>query len=340
MNGVRKPKVLFTGNILAKHKSSKGISEKLLSRLQDELDIKAVSTKLNRVARFFDIATTTLFTSYDKIVADTYSGWAFIIAISAAFGARIRGKKLVLVLRGGRLPEFYQKRKGLMRFVFQGAYKIVTPSLYLKGFFESQGFQVEYLPNFIDTEVFHEQAIPRKPRSILWIRAFSEIYNPLLAVQTLNEIVKTFPDATLTMIGPDDGMLEKTRNTARQLGLLDKIEFLGPVANSKLPAYFSSHAVYLNTTSYESFGMAVLEAIACGIPVVSTNVGELPLLWLENEEILFCEGFEAASMAGKVEELFADTNKAKRLAENGKKKALSFSWELVRNRWLSLLSSH
>jgi glycosyltransferase involved in cell wall biosynthesis len=71
--------------------------------------------------------------------------------------------------------------------------------------------------------------------------------------------------------------------------LLEKITFTGPINNTELPAYYSSHSVFLNTTSYESFGMAVLEAAACGIPTVSTPVGEIPLLWKAGEEIMLTD---------------------------------------------------
>lgn len=335
---MKQSQVLFAGNILSEHKGTKGVSEKIVTIFSSEMHIGAVSKKANKILRFADILSTCLTYNYKVLIADTYSGTAFTIARLSSIAAKLRGKKIVLVLRGGRLPDFYKENKATVEKVFRRAHHIVTPSLYLHGFFNNLGYKVEYLPNYIDTGIFFERDIQRKPFSLLWVRAFKNIYNPWLAVKTLEKVLKTFPQATLTMVGPDDGLLQETKDLAIELGVFEKITFTGSLNNTELPAYYSSHSVFLNTTAYESFGMAVLEAAACGIPTVSTPVGEIPLLWKADEEIMLTDGFEPDNMATKVEELLSDKQKWERVSQNGKNKANGFSWLQIKSRWLRIFN--
>lgn len=335
---MKQSQVLFVGNILSEHKGTKGVSEKIVTIFSSEMHIGAVSKKANKILRFADILYTCLTYNYKVLIADTYSDTAFTIARLSSIAAKLRDKKIVLVLRGGRLPDFYKENKSAVDKVLKRSHHIVTPSLYLHSFFNNLGYKIEYLPNYIDTSIFFEKDIQRKPFSLLWVRAFKNIYNPWLAVKTLEQVLKTFPQATLTMVGPDDGVLQETKELAAKLGILEKITFTGSLSNTELPTYYSSHSVFLNTTTYESFGMAVLEAAACGIPTVSTPVGEIPMLWKAGEEIMLTDGFEPDDMAKKVEELLSDNQKWEAISQNGKNKANGFSWSQIKPRWLRLFN--
>jgi len=332
-------RVLFVGNYLSKAKGSLGVSEQIALSLSKELfDIKLTSRKQNQILRLLDIIKECLMGSYHKMQIDTYSGPAFLIAETASFIARLRGKKLILTLHGGMLPEFYQKNKQRVDKVFKRSAYIQTPSLYLKDFFQKQGIQINYLPNPIQLENFPYNRDSIEPHSLLWVRAFAPIYNPDLAVQTLFEIRKNYPDATLTMIGPDKGLLAKTVILINKLGLNSAITIIGPVKNAELSKYYQSHEVFLNTTSYESFGVALIEAAACGIPIVSSNVGEMPYLWQHEENMLLVQSFDPKKFAVEVIKLFESETLATKISKNARLKAETFDWEVIKEKWISLLS--
>lgn len=330
--------VLFVGNILSKHRGTLGPSEKIAELLAGQYNIRTVSDKPGKIGRLLDILWVCFTHNYKVLIADTYSGTAFNIAKISSFIGKLRGKKVLLVLRGGKLPEFYSTNPATVNKVFKRADRILAPSLYLTDFFKQKGFTVEYLPDFINTDRFYNSNIQRKPFSLLWVRAFNTIYNPWLAVKTLYLVQKQFPETTLTMVGPDDGLLDETKKLAEELGVLDKIKFTGKVNNKQLPEFYCSHAVFLNTTSYESFGLAVMEAAACGIPIVSTSVGELPFLWKNGEEIMFCKPNDETAMAQSVLELFSNTGKTGEMALKASKKASGFSWENVKPEWEKIIS--
>ena len=98
----------------------------------------------------------------------------------------------------------------------------------------------------------------------------------------------------------------KDQELIQSYGLSDYATLTGAVANTELMDYFHSHDVYLNTTAYESFGLAVFEAAACGIPIISTRVGELPYLWNDKQNILFSNKQNGDSFAKAISTLFKD----------------------------------
>lgn len=270
---------------------------------------------------------------------DTFSGHAFWIAEVATFIGKMRKKRIIMTLRGGRLPEFFQSNPQRTKKVLHRATYLQTPSMYLKDFFANHGIQLDYLPNSIDLTAFPYSREKIKTHSILWVRAFTEIYNPELAIKTFYEVRKIFHDATLTLVGPDKGLLMKTKKLISYMGLDSFVIITGPVPNDQLYKYYHSHEVFLNTTSYESFGVAVLEAAACGIPIVSSKVGELPYLWEHEKDILFVEKMEPNKFAEQIAKLFTSKQLAVTLSKNARLKAENFAWEKIKDKWIKLLSA-
>lgn len=331
-------RILMIGTYLSKDKGSKSISEKIAPLLANDCKIILKSHYKNKLLRIIDIAISTCFFRYDKIHIDVFSDLAFFIAEVTVLLARVRRKKIYLTLRGGKLAEFELEHSTRVSKVLNQAIYIQTPSLFLKEYFEGKGFQIHYLPNLINLEHFPYKRDSVKPFSLLWVRAFTPIYQPDLAVILFDNVRKKYPLATLTMVGPDKGNLEEVFKLIDRLGLRENITITGPVPNEKLYQYYNAHEVYLNTTIYESFGVAIVEAAACGIPIVSTDVGEIPYLWTHEENILLVNDFEATSFVQQVFRIFEDKELAKKLSVNANLKAQSFDWGRIKPLWIKLLT--
>jgi len=333
-------RVLFIGSFLSENSGSLGPSESLFRTLETEnIKIKCVSRKKRKELRLIDIILNCLFDRSERIHIDVFSGQAFKIAEIASLIGILRHKKVFMTFHGGMLPEFYAKFPNKIRQLYKRAYYAQTPSLYLKSFFHSKNIDLKYLPNFIKLERFPFCRNQVKIHSLLWVRAFSSIYNPFLAVKTLYEIRKKYPDTTLTMIGPDKGLLPETKKLISDLGLDSAVWILGPVKNDQLFLYYQTHEVFLNTTSYESFGVALLEAASCGVPIVSTKVGEIPFLYTHGENIMMVEDFEPLDFADKVIRVFESPSIAESLSINARKIAEHFDWDILKAQWVELLSN-
>jgi L-malate glycosyltransferase len=332
--------ILFIGNFLSRSKGTINPSEKLVSRLEASGYVTLhASSYRNLVGRFLHIMTLTIIKRYDIIHIDVFSGRALWFALVSCMVARFRNKRIILSLHGGKLPVVFKRKQKRIEFLFKQTF-LVSPSLYLKEFFEAKGFSVQYIPNSIDLGSFPYTWQPSclQIRKIIWVRAFSEIYRPILAIKTVLEILKKYPDTTLTMIGPPGDWSNQTEEFIQAQGLSHQVFVLKPVNNSELKNYLTTHSVFLNTTRYESFGMGVLEAMACGIPVVSASVGEIPYLWSNRVTAMLVLDDNPVSFSQAIEQLFDEPDLAGSISVSARKEAEKFDWNLNKSKWETLFN--
>lgn len=332
-------KILLIGNLLSKQKGTKGVSEHLIDRLSSNLQISSVSRFDNKFLRIIDIICAIIFYRGKILHVDVFSGPAFIISEVAVFFGFLFGKKNILTLRGGNLINFTKSNNLRFRNLVKKADYIQTPSLYLKRYFETNGVKIHYLPNSIKLDNFPFTSNDFNEHSLLWVRAFDSTYNPEIPVRILNELIKSYPNTTLTMIGPDKGELSKVLKIIEKLGLNDKINIIGPVPNNELYKYFHKSQIFLNTTSFESFGVCLIEAASCGIPIVSNSVGEIDVLWEDNLNIMKVYDNNINQYVSKIVELIENRELYDDIKSNAKKMSESFSWERIKPKWLHLFNN-
>ncbi|MFD1079732.1 glycosyltransferase, partial [Longispora fulva] len=124
-------------------------------------------------------------------------------------------------------------------------------------------------------------------------------------------------------------MAEEKKLPVRFMGRLQKKHWI------ELAAQFD---IFLNTTNVDNTPVSVIEAMALGLPIVSTDVGGIPFLLSEQKNALLVPPRDAVKMARAVEELLSEPAKAQRLAAAARKKAEDFDWKRVKLQWHQLLS--
>ena len=198
---------------------------------------------------------------------------------------------------------------------------------------------IRIIPNPIDIS----RAIFR-PRSelqarLVWVRAFHAVYNPTLAVRVLHHLAAEFPNIHLTMIGPDkgDGSLQLTTKVAQVLGLENKIELVSGIAHELVAEYMDRSDIFINTTNYDVAPRSVLEAMACGLCVVSTNVGGMAWLVEDGQNGLLVPPDNPEAMAAAIKRVLSDSQLASRLSVNARQKAASLDWSVILPKWEDIL---
>jgi len=327
--------ILFIGSHLSKEKGTKSASENVAELLKNNYKIKLCSTKINIFLRMLDIMTASLFSQYSIMHIDIYSGKALIYAKIAAKIAKLRHKKIIMNLHGGRLAELHTSNCAELN-LLNDADKILSPSKFLTEFFNLKGFKVQTLPNYIDNTVFTYNREQIKKHSLLWVRAFNDIYQPELAIKVVKILKEKYPKIHLTMIGPDKGYQTVSEELIKKLNLDDNISILGKIPNKELFRYLHTHQVYLNTTLYESFGLSVLEAASCGIPIISTNIGEIPYIWKDKIEILLCNSDEN-EFAENISMIFENSVLEESLSLNARIKSEEFDWKNIKEKWKEII---
>lgn len=332
-------RVLLVGNFLSTVSvGSRGICEEIGFRLANTgWQVLTTSRHSGRLRRVSDMLLTILLKKniYDVASVDVYSGTAFVWAEWSSRLLQTLKKPFVLVLRGGGLAEFSQKHPHRVAKLLQSVRCVVTPSLFLKHELHSLKKDIQYLPNGLDLSgyeyVHRHQVYPK----LVWVRALHEIYQPELAVRVLSLLKQDFPTVQLLMVGPDknDGSREEMEQAAARLGVKDALNWIGPVPKSEVPQVLNQGDIFLNTTRYESFGVSVMEAAACGLPIVTTNAGELSYLWRDNHDALVVDVCDASAMADAIRRLLTEPELAGRLSINARCKAESFEWLIILPQW-------
>ena len=337
---MKKARILYLGNQLSKHGLNKTTIETLGPQLQaDGFDIISVSDRIFFPFRMLDMirAVIKFRKQISYVLIDTYSTKAFWYAFVCSQIARILKINYISILHGGDLPNRLHKNPKLCALVFKNAYTNVAPSGYLQHAFEKEGYtNIIYIPNSIEVEKYIFKPREKLTPKLLWVRAFASIYNSEMAVSVLFELQKKYPNATLTMVGPDkDGSLITTKSFATSLGV--SVNFTGKLAKEDWWQLAASHDIFINTTHFDNTPVSVMEAMALGLPVVSTNVGGIPYLLTHNENALLVADNAIPAMVEALEVLLEQSIESNRLIHNARLFVEQMDWKVIKSDWFQLL---
>jgi glycosyltransferase involved in cell wall biosynthesis len=157
-----------------------------------------------------------------------------------------------------------------------------------------------------------------------------------LAVKVLKDLKDEGLDVQLCMIGPEkDGSLERTKKLAKKLNV--KVDFTGRLSKKEWHNKAKDFNVFINTTTIDNAPVSVIEAMALGLPIVSTNVGGMSFL-IENEKNgLLVEPDNVECFVSAIKVLVFNSGKSQKMAEKAREKAENYNWEKVKEQWCNLL---
>jgi glycosyltransferase involved in cell wall biosynthesis len=340
--GASRPGILLVGNFLSGAGFTRGVCEDLAERLTEAgWSVITTSHKPARLPRLADMVVTAWRRRHEYAVAqvDVYSGPSFLWAEAVCWVLRRAGKPYVLTLHGGALPAFARRWPGRVRRLLRSAAAVTTPSRYLWEQMRLYRPELRLLPNPLDIGRYPFAPRQRPQPRLVWLRAFHRIYNPTLAPRVVALLAREFPNVHLTMVGPDkgDGSLQATQHLAVELGVAGRIAWLGGVLKADVPVWLSQGDIFLNTTNVDNTPVSVLEALASGLCVVSTDVGGIPYLLEHEEDALLVPPDDPEAMAAAVRRVLTEPGLAERLSRNARKKAEGFDWSVVLPQWEKLL---
>ncbi len=198
---------------------------------------------------------------------------------------------------------------------------LLLQSLYAKESVARAGVKVrkeKIVPVGVDTN-FYKPDEKRSKDYILFVGRFNDqrknISVLLNAYRMLKERnMKPLPKLKLVGANPSEAVL----NLVAQLHLHDEVEFSGNVEIESLPKFYQGARLFVLPSTQEGLGIVVLEAMASGVPVVSTRCGGPEIIIEHGENGLFCQNNNAEDMAEKMASLLLDEKLSKKLAERGR----------------------
>lgn len=337
-------KLVYIGNALSSRGSTPTAADTLPGLFRKEgYDVAVASSRKNMIVRMLDMLLC-IFRNVSAarvVFIDTYSTKNFWFAYLCAQLCRILGLPYIPVLHGGDFPTRMEKSPRMTEVLLKQSSLNITPSRYLLEALESRGYEARLVANTIPIHdcPFKERKSFR-PR-LLYVRALAEIYNPKMALRVLAEILKDYPGAELCMIGPDgDGSLQGCIELSRELGIESKVKFAGKLPKEEWHHNSEGYDIFINTTNKDNTPVSVIEAMALGLPVISTNPGGIPYLIEDGVDGLLVETNDVHGMANKIRSLLVDVEYAIEMAVSARRKAESFDWETVKILWKEIIDLH
>ena len=269
------------------------------------------------------------------IFSASYFSYLFCCMPAILIGKMYRVKVLV-DYRSGEAEDHLRNWKLTAVPVLRLADIIVVSSGYLQSVFAQFGLRTRTIVDIVELDTFaYRDRKPIRP-VFLTSRLHEPLYNVPCVLRAFALIQERFPDATLTVAG-DGWMRPQLEELARELQLKNT-EFVGRVDFARMPALYDAHDIYLTATDLDNMPGSVIECLACGVPVVTTDAGGVPYLVSHEKTALIVSRGDHRAMAAGAIRLLEDNELALRLTRAGRESARQFTWPEVRVKWLQAYS--
>lgn len=195
---------------------------------------------------------------------------------------------VMLTLRGNEARQARSRLAPALKRAITGADRLITVSAALLALAIEQGAsaaRVQVIGNGVDLSKFapvvraearHQIGLPADAKVLISVGALSERKGFHRVIECLPGLLAAHPTLHLVLVGgpgPEDDIASRLQSMARSPGLEDRVHFLGSVPHGRLHVALSAADVFVLATSYEGWANVFLEAMACGLPVVTTDVG-------------------------------------------------------------------
>jgi glycosyltransferase involved in cell wall biosynthesis len=222
--------------------------------------------------------------------------------------------------------------------------EVVVPSEFLRGVFARFGIEATVVPNVVDIERFAPapvglvKSMQGAPHVVI-TRNLEPIYDVGTAVRAFAILRSAQPAARLSIAGsgPERAMLGRL---VHELGLTDAVTFCGTLSRDAMARLYRSATLLLNSSIVDNTPNSLLEAMACGIPIVSTNVGGIPYLVQDGTTALLVEPGQPEALAMAMTRVIDDPALADRLVNNGLALARRCTWSSIFPMWIRKYRPH
>ncbi len=194
--------------------------------------------------------------------------------------------------------------------------------------------EIKVIPNFVDLERFHRQEkthfrqmiCPNDEKILTHVSNFRKVKRVNDVVDVFAKVLESGIKAKLLMVG-DGPERTNAEQHCRDLGVCSDVRFVGK--QEKIEEILSISDVFVMPSESETFGLAALEAMSCGVPVISSNAGGVPELNIHGETGYLCEVGDTQSMGNVAITLLSNNELQKKMALNARRRAEEFEIEHI-----------
>tara|TARA_Y100000590_G_scaffold451672_1_gene593461 strand:- start:2048 stop:3271 length:1224 start_codon:yes stop_codon:yes gene_type:complete len=218
-------------------------------------------------------------------------------------------------------------------------------------YYDLEGSKIHVIPAGVDLKLFrpldklecknglnitHKNVIISVAQRIEPLKGLDLLINALPYLKNLGDI-------KLLIVGGDQNskdQIEYLMKLVSDLGLLDNVEFTGPVSQKDLVKYYNSSDVLVMPSHYETFGLAALEAQACGLPVIAAGIGG-PEVFIQNgRNGYLVPNQEPMEYAKRINQIIQNNVESNIMALESRKTAETMSWESTAEKFINHCRSY
>lgn len=217
--------------------------------------------------------------------------------------------------------------------------------------YAAPGDHIDVIPPGVDINLFHpipqldarERVATKEDHTILFVGRIDPIKGIDVWFKAMAIVVDENPSLRgrlcICLVGGDvddetepDAELARLQALKDELGIAEMVTFLGRRSQESLPFFYASADVVVMPSLYESFGMVALEAMACGTPVVASDVGGLSFVVRDGETGYLVPENDPEALAQCLGKLLRDSDLRRRLGARGVEIAREYAWQRIADR--------
>ena len=190
--------------------------------------------------------------------------------------------------------------------------------------------KIRVIPEGVDLNLFRPKTAEiGSEKVLLFVGRVAPEKGLIHLIRAMPKVVSAFPSASLLIVGEDQGIQRELMKVAEGLKVKKAIHFLGPKFGSELARIYQRATIFVLPSVYETFGLAALEAMATGLPIVTTKVGGIPELVEDNYNGILVSPRDHDALAEAIIKLLSDPELRLKISKRNAAKAKRYSWENI-----------
>ncbi len=309
--------------------------------LKNNYAVIKVSFYVGKVFRFLD----TLFSiikntkKYSIAIVPLYGGtfslfWSEVSTLLLKF----LGKKTILIIHGGSIPERMNNKSKANNYLrtIKRVDVVVCPSNFIIQSLKKFKVDAFLIENVLNLSEYHFHAKENFRPTIFWMRTFEDAYNPLMAMSVFFKLKLIYPDAKMVMAGRDMGLMNQTKQLAKNLNVIESVVFPGYISNKQKNKIAEEYDIHICTNKIDNAPVSMIEMMSLGLPIVSVNSGGIPYLVTNEYDGLLVDVNDDEAMVEKISSIINKTELGKQLVKNGLATSKNYDEEPVLKKWQTI----
>lgn len=281
-----------------------------------------------------------------------HSQHCLLRTLAAIIAGKILKKSVVITVHGGEFAHeaTYKKYSSAIDYNVREADAVIAVSKFTKKKMIARGVtrKVYVVHNGVDIEKYYSipdiqaDKMKRNNRIVLTVAHLSKRKGIDVLLKSI-PLIKT-ENVEAWIVGPpwDPAIMEELINLVKQLDIENRVIFWGEIPDAEIVRQYNMADVFILPTAWETegFGLVNLEAMACGTPVIASNIGAIPDIVDHGKTGILVTPNKPQELARAIDSLIADRKKCMAMGKSGQEKALSsFSWGKMAEQTIGIYSA-